>query len=51
MNATLSDSLKKLRLSGLAKCLDVRLQEATANRLTHAGPTYRSVPLGIDPAR
>lgn len=36
MNATLSDSLKQLRLSGLAECLDVRLQEAIANRLTHA---------------
>jgi DNA replication protein DnaC len=36
MNATLSDSLKQLRLSGLAECLDVRLQEATANRLTYA---------------
>src|SRR2546422_10983049 len=36
MNATLSDSLKQLRLSGLAACLDVRLQEATANRLSHA---------------
>lgn len=36
MNATLSDALKKLSLSGLAKCLDVRLQEATSNRLTHA---------------
>jgi hypothetical protein len=33
MNATLSDSLMQLRLSGLAECLDVRLQEATANRL------------------
>lgn len=36
MNAKLTDMLKRLRLSGLAKSLDVRLQEATANRLTHA---------------
>ncbi len=35
VNAPLSDSLKKLRLSGLAESLDVRLQEATANRLDH----------------
>jgi DNA replication protein DnaC len=33
---TLSVSLKKLRLSGLASTLDVRLQEAKANRLNHA---------------
>jgi DNA replication protein DnaC len=36
MNAKLSESLKKLRLSGLAQTLDVRLQEAAANRLNHA---------------
>ena len=36
MNATLADTLKNLRLSGLAASLEVRLQEATANRLTHA---------------
>ena len=36
MNATLSDMLKQLRLSGLSASLDVRLQEAAANRLTHA---------------
>jgi DNA replication protein DnaC len=36
INATLSDSLKKLRLSGLQESLDVRLQEASANRLNHA---------------
>jgi DNA replication protein DnaC len=36
MNATLADCLKTLRLSGLAATLEVRLQEATANRLTHA---------------
>lgn len=36
MNVTLTDTLKQLRLSGLAGSLDVRLQEATANRLNHA---------------
>lgn len=36
MNSTLSDTLKKLRLSGLADSLEVRLQEASANRLNHA---------------
>ena len=36
MNAKLSEFLKKLRLSGMAQTLDVRLQEATANRLSHA---------------
>jgi len=36
MNAKLSESLKKLRLSGMAQTLDVRLQEAMANRLSHA---------------
>ena len=35
MNATLSDALKRLRLSGLASALDVRLQEAKSNRLDH----------------
>ncbi len=35
-NATLSESLKKLRLSGLRESLDVRLQEAAANRLNHS---------------
>lgn len=35
MNASLTDSLKKLRLSGLAQCLPVRLEEASANRLNH----------------
>ena len=35
-NATLSESLKKLRLSGMAQTLDVRLEEAMANRLNHA---------------
>jgi DNA replication protein DnaC len=32
----LETSLRKLRLSGLASTLDVRLQEAKANRLNHA---------------
>lgn len=36
MKETLEVSLKKLRLSGLASALDVRLQEAKANRLNHA---------------
>jgi len=35
VKATLSDTLKKLRLSGMAKSLDVRLQEAASNRLDH----------------
>ena len=35
MNTTLSDTLRKLRLSGLAGSLEVRLQEARANRLSH----------------
>jgi DNA replication protein DnaC len=35
INVALSESLKKLRLSGLAQSLEVRLQEATANRLNH----------------
>jgi DNA replication protein DnaC len=35
MNATLSDALKRLRLSGLASALEVRLQEAKSNRLDH----------------
>jgi DNA replication protein DnaC len=36
MNAKLMESLKKLRLSGLIQTLEVRLQEAAANRLSHA---------------
>lgn len=36
MNDTLETTLRKLRLSGLAGTLDVRLQEASANRLNHA---------------
>jgi len=35
MNDTISRTLRQLRLSGLAQSLDVRLQEATANRLSH----------------
>ena len=34
-NVALSESLKKLRLSGLSQSLEVRLQEAAANRLSH----------------
>jgi DNA replication protein DnaC len=36
MNETVQTALKKLRLSGLAQSLDVRLQEAAGNQLTHA---------------
>jgi len=36
MNEKLETKLKKLRLSGMAASLDVRLQEALANHLTHA---------------
>jgi len=36
MNDTLQTALKQLRLSGLAGTLDVRLQEAAGNRLSHA---------------
>jgi DNA replication protein DnaC len=35
MNESLSFTLKKLRLSGLAETLDIRLQEASGNHLTH----------------
>jgi DNA replication protein DnaC len=35
MNAKLAEYLKKLRLSGMAQTLAVRLQEAAANRLDH----------------
>ena len=35
MNDHLRTTLRQLRLSGLASSLDVRLQEAQANRLTH----------------
>ena len=34
MKETLSEMLKKLRLSGLASTLEVRLQEASGNHLT-----------------
>jgi len=36
MNEVLQTTLKKLRLSGLALSLDVRLQEATGNGLNHS---------------
>jgi DNA replication protein DnaC len=36
MNAKLVECLKKLRLSGMRETLEVRLQEAAANRLDHA---------------
>jgi DNA replication protein DnaC len=36
MNAKLVEYLKKLRLSAILQTLEVRLQEATANRLDHA---------------
>lgn len=36
MNESLRNALKKLRLSGLVQSLEVRLQEATGNRLNHA---------------
>lgn len=36
MNQSLQTALKKLRLSGMAGSLEVRLQEAAGNRLTHA---------------
>ena len=36
MNESLQSSLRKLRLSGLAQSLDVRLQEADGHRLSHA---------------
>lgn len=35
MNASVQTSLKQLRLSGMAQSLDVRLQEAAGNSLTH----------------
>ncbi len=38
MNVSLAEALKQLRLSGIVQSLDVRLQEAASNRLTHAGP-------------
>ena len=36
MNQRMHDALKTLRLSGMARALDVRLQEAAGNRLSHA---------------
>ena len=36
MNAKLNECLKKLRLGGMGQSLEVRLQEAAANRLDHA---------------
>ena len=36
MKANLRDTLRQLRLSGLGESLDVRLQEASASRLSHA---------------
>jgi DNA replication protein DnaC len=36
MHEPLSNMIKKLRLSGLAETLEIRLHEATANRLTYA---------------
>ena len=35
MNQPLLTTLRQLRLSGLGKTIEVRLQEAAANRLTH----------------
>lgn len=35
MNGTLQTTLRKLRLSGLAQSLDVRLQEAAGHSLNH----------------
>lgn len=36
MNEALQNALRRLRLSGLANSLEVRLQEAAGNRLSHA---------------
>lgn len=36
MHESLQNALKKLRLSGLSQTLEVRLQEAAGNRLSHA---------------
>ena len=35
MNEAMQTALRKLRLSGLAQSLDIRLQEAAGNGLTH----------------
>ena len=36
MNQTVTTTLRQLRLSGLAQTLEVRLQEAASNRLSHS---------------
>jgi DNA replication protein DnaC len=36
MNDNLAGTLRKLRLSGLAETLEIRLHEAAGNQLTHA---------------
>ena len=36
MNEALQTAMRKLRLSGMSQTLDVRLQEAAGNRLSHA---------------
>jgi DNA replication protein DnaC len=36
MNESLQTAMRKLRLSGMSQTLEVRLQEATGNRLSHA---------------
>ena len=35
MNANLLTALRKLRLSGMSRTLDVRIQEAAGHHLTH----------------
>ncbi len=35
MNETLTHMLRQLRLSGLSETLEVRLHEASGNRLSH----------------
>jgi len=35
MNSALTDAMRRLHLSGMKNTLDIRLQEAVANRLTH----------------
>ena len=48
MNESLRSALKPLRLSGLLDCLEVRLQEATGNGLSHA--EFLEVALHNEPA-
>jgi hypothetical protein len=36
VNESLQTTLRKLRLSGLAQSLEIRLQEAAGHNLTHA---------------